>query len=472
MKLYFFLLFSVLSVCTAETPNIVFLLTDDLGYGDLGSYGSENETPNIDQLARDGIRYTNFYVNAPACSAARAGFLTGTYHRRNRAQSVYNPDLNEEKHRGLSLGEITIAELLKTRGYTSACIGKWHLGDHPHFHPQAQGFDYFYGLPYSHDMWPEHPTREFPPLRLIQNDTIINHNIVENDQRKMIDALTQEAIDFVSENKKAPFFLYLPYPAPHTPLLPDQRYLGKTEKGLYADTLLAIDESVGQVIAHLKESGLEDNTIVIFSSDNGPWRMYGTHGGSSGGLREGKATCWEGGIKVPLIVKWPKHIQANTSFEQPVINLDILPTIADIVDYDIKEIPHKIDGWSILDTFYGKENFDLERRPLVFYYRSQLRGLRLGDWKLMPKQTYFSMNPPEKEPDNRGAPGVYNRVAMEDQLFDLSKDPNELNNVIEQYPGIYRDLTKIANHYRQQLGDITTGDKGTQRRGGENYIEE
>ncbi|MGZ0709154.1 sulfatase-like hydrolase/transferase [Coraliomargarita sp. W4R53] len=470
--MYYIALFSILSVCAAERPNIVFFLTDDLGYGDLGSYGSDNATPSIDQLAQEGIRYTNFYVNAPACSAARAGFLTGTYHRRNRAQSVYNPDLNEKKHKGLSLDEITIAEVLRAQGYTNACIGKWHLGDHPHFHPLAQGFDYFYGLPYSHDMWPEHPTRAFPPLRLIENDTVIDSDIDESDQRAMIDSLTEKAINFVSENKEDPFFLYLPYPAPHTPLLPEQRYLGKTKKGLYADTLLAIDNSIGKVLEHLKASGLEENTIVIFSSDNGPWVMYGTHGGSTGGLREGKATCWEGGVKVPLIVKWLDHIQPGTTFKQPIINLDILPTIAEIVDYDISNIPHKIDGWSILDTFTGTERFDLERRPLVFYYRAQLRGLRMGDWKLMPKQTYFSMNPPAKEPDNQGYPGVYNHVEMEDQLFDLSKDPNEQNNVIEQYPGIYRELTKIANHYRHELGDHVTGEKGVSRRGGEAFIEE
>ncbi len=451
----------------ARPPNMVVFLADDMGYADLGSYGGKTATPNIDKLAEQGVRLTDAYVNCPACTGSRAGFMTGAYHIRSGTPSVYNPDLQKNKHRGMNLDEVTLAEVLKTKEYATAYIGKWHLGDHPKYHPTAQGFDTYFGLPYSHDMRPGHPTfTNFPPLRLIENDQIIDADVDEKEQRQLLSMFTEKSLRFIEQNQAKPFLLYLAYQSPHVPLFPSQAFEGKSGQGLYGDVLKELDASVGTVLNKLEELGLDRNTLVVFSSDNGPWLLYGTHGGSAGELREGKGNCFEGGIRVPMILKWPGRIPPGSVRHEPVINLDLLPTVADIVGYDLKQIPHKIDGTSILPLLKGEPQAELNARPLAFYYRGQLRGLRKGKWKLILEQTYYSMENPPKLPSNDGLPGEYNMTDTPDLLFDLAVDPGERRDVLARHPEVAEELFEMVESWRKTLGDRATGQRGSEIRSG------
>src|SRR4051812_15208775 len=303
-------------------PNIVLIFCDDLAYSDLGCYGNARaKTPHLDRMAREGIRFTDFYVGQPVCSASRAALMTGCYPGRVGIQGALAPKSKIALH----TNEITIAELLKTRGYATAIYGKWHLGHTPEFLPTRQGFDDYFGLPYSNDMWPNHPTSgtNFPPLPLIEGERVIQ---LMPDQTQLTTWYTERAVNFIEKNKERPFFLYVPHNMPHVPLHVSDRHKGKSGYGLYGDVIMEIDWSVGEILAALARNGLDNNTLVIFSSDNGPWLEYGDHAGSALPLREGKMTSFEGGLREPFIVRWPNHVPAGTTSHELVTAMDFLPT--------------------------------------------------------------------------------------------------------------------------------------------------
>ncbi|MCU4177216.1 sulfatase family protein [Carboxylicivirga sp. N1Y90] len=326
-------------------PNVIIIFTDDQGYQDLGCFGSPDiETPHLDKLAKGGIRLTDFYAAQAVCSASRAGLLTGCYPNRIGIHGAFMPD---SKH-GLSLSETTIAEMLKAKAYNTAIFGKWHLGDHPDFMPLNHGFDEFFGIPYSNDMWPMHPQQgpifDFPPLPLFENETIID---TLTDQSLLTTQITERSVDFIKRNKDVPFFLYVAHPQPHVPLYVSDKFKGKSERGLYGDVIMEIDWSVGQIMETLKQLKIEDNTLLIFTSDNGPWLNYGTHAGSAYPLREGKGTALEGGQREPCIIYFPDEIKPGRNIETPMMNIDILPTIAEITGSSLPQ--NVFDGKSVWD---------------------------------------------------------------------------------------------------------------------------
>ena len=309
-------------------PNIVIIFTDDQGYADVGCFGAKGfETPNLDRLAREGRRFTNFHVAQPVCSASRAALLTGCYPNRIGIHGALGPGSKV----GIADGETTLAEVLKTRGYATGMAGKWHLGHHPRFLPVRHGFDEYLGLPYSNDMWPRHPEAipgTYPPLPLIDGDHVVDSEITAEDQRRLTGLYTERAVSFINRHKDRPFFFYLADSMPHVPLHVSDAYHGKSRRGLYGDVIEEIDGSVGEVMKALETNGLEKNTLVIFTSDNGPWLSYGDHAGSAQPLREGKGTCWEGGVRVPCIMRLPERIPAGTTSGVMLMTIDLLPTIA------------------------------------------------------------------------------------------------------------------------------------------------
>ena len=309
------LLVSLLAACpalAAEQPNIVLIFTDDQGYGDVGCYGAKGfRTPNLDRLAKEGVRFTDFHVSQPVCSASRASLMTGCYANRIGIHGALGPNARH----GIHADETTIAEVCKSRGYATGMVGKWHLGHHPQFLPTRHGFDSYFGLPYSNDMWPHHPEAKkgtYPKLPLIENETIIDADVTPEDQPNLTTQYTERAVKFIRASAGKPFFLYVAHSMPHVPLFVSNRHKGKSQQGLYGDVIEEIDWSVGEILKALDESKLADNTLVLFTCDNGPWLSYGNHGGSAGGLREGKGTVWEGGHRVPFIARWPGKIPAGS----------------------------------------------------------------------------------------------------------------------------------------------------------------
>ena len=294
----------------AAPPNVVLIYADDLGYADLGCYGAKGwTTPNLDQLAKDGVRFTDFHVSQPVCSASRTSLLTGCYANRLGIHGALGPKATH----GIADSETTLGELFKSKGYATGMAGKWHLGHHEKFLPTKHGFDSYLGLPYSNDMWPHHPEKvQFPPLPLIDGTKVVNADVTAEFQPKLTTLYTERAVQFIGDNKAKPFFLYLAHSMPHVPLFVSDKFKGKSAQGLYGDVIQEVDWSVGEVLAALKKHGLEDNTLVIFTSDNGPWLSYGNHAGTKGPLREGKGSVWEGGVRVPCVARWPGKIPAGS----------------------------------------------------------------------------------------------------------------------------------------------------------------
>ena len=318
--------------CAKEKPNIVIIFTDDQGYADVGCFGAEGlETPNLDKMASEGMKFTDFYVAQAVCGASRAALLTGCYP--NRIGMLGAPGPNS-RH-GINTDEILIPEMLKENGYSTGMFGKWHLGHHQKSLPIHHGFDEYYGLPYSNDMWPHHPgvrhlpvnerLKRWPHLPLIEGDQIIDDEITPEEQQDLTTDYTLRAVDFIKRNKDNPFFLYVAHSMPHVPLYVNERNENKTKKGIYADVIWEIDWSVGKILESLKENGIDKNTLVIFTTDNGPWLSYGNHAGSAKPLREGKGTAWEGGVRVPCIMRWPDKIGQGKNCSEPAMTIDLLP---------------------------------------------------------------------------------------------------------------------------------------------------
>jgi arylsulfatase len=440
-------------------PNVILIFTDDQGYQDVGTFGSPNiETPHLDQMAKDGVKLTSFYSAQPICSASRAGIMTGCYPNRIGIHNALGPG----SPTGINASEMTIAEMLKNIGYKTAIFGKWHLGDSPKFLPTKHGFDEFFGIPYSNDMWPYHPQQgtvfNFGPLPLYENETVLD---TLTDQSQLTTQITERSVDFINRNKNNPFFLYVPHPQPHVPLFVSEKFKGKSERGLYGDVIMEIDWSVGEILASLKKNGLEDNTLVIFTSDNGPWLAYGNHAGSALPYREGKGTAWEGAQREPFIMRYPNKLSPGQTIDVPVMAIDILPTIAEITGAKLPNLT--IDGKSAWPLFTGESN-ESPQEAYFFYYRiNELMGVRYGKWKMYFPHTYRTMD--GQEPGKDGLPGVYRMIEMEEiELYDLSTDISETNNVAEQHPEVVDKIKVLANEMRHELGDSLLGLEGTKNR--------
>lgn len=441
-----------------ERPNVILIYLDDMGYGDLSLTGATGyTTPHIDKMAREGIFFTNYYAPQAVSSASRAGLLTGCYPNRIGITGA----LSHTSKTGISENEETIAEVLKKSGYATAIFGKWHLGFQPMFLPTNHGFDEFYGIPYSHDMWPLHPTGTYPNLPLYENETVVNHELKPDDVAHFTAEFTSRAIDFIKQNRDNPFFVYWASPLPHVPLYASKKFKGKSGQGMYGDVMLEIDWGVGQIMKTLEETGLDKNTLVIFTSDNGPWINYGNHAGSTGGLREGKGTSFEGGQRVSCLMMWKGVIPEGMVCNNLISGIDILPTLAAITGAPLPK--NKIDGVNILPLLKG--DFKANPRTTFYYYYRQnsLEAVRNGNWKLVfphPGRTYEGF-----QPGNDGKPGQVNdNFPFEGGLYDLRRDPGERYDVRASYPEIVDSLTKIAEEARYDLGDELTGNPGKNRR--------
>jgi arylsulfatase A-like enzyme len=430
-------------------PNVVMIYADDMGYGDVGCYGAKGwTTPNLDRMAKEGVRFTDFYVAQAVCSASRTALLTGCYPNRLGILGALGPASKV----GISDREKTIAQVLKPRGYATAIYGKWHLGHHPKFLPTRHGFDDYFGLPYSNDMWPRHPTAKFPALPLIEGEKTIETN---PDQSKLTTWYTERAVAFIAKNRDRPFFLYLPHSMPHVPIFVSDRHKGKSKQGLYGDVIMELDWSVGQVLAALEKHGLDRNTLVMFSSDNGPWLSYGEHAGTTAGLREGKGTSFEGGIREPFIARWPGHIPPGTVCRQPAMTIDILPTVAQLAGAKLPE--HLIDGKDIWGLMSGEAK-ESPHQALYFWWDRSLEAVRSGKWKLHFPHAYRSL---AGKPGGRGGkPAAYITAKTPLALFDLEADPDETKNVAESHPDLVKKLEALAEKAREDLGDQATKRKG------------
>ena len=441
-----------------NSPNIVFILTDDLGYGDLSSYGSERvETTNIDKLAEDGVKLTSYYAAQPVCSASRAAILTGAYPNRLGIYNAFGPTSDS----GINHNEYTLAEMLKDNGYKTGIFGKWHLGSKKEFFPTRHGFDEFYGILYSNDMWrwhPEYPEGYPQDLLLYRNETALKEII---DQSSLTKDITTESINFIKKNKDHPFFLYIAHPQPHVPLFVSENFMNITGEGLYADVITEIDYSVGRITKYLEENDLSDNTIFVFTSDNGPWLSYGDHSGSSGIFREGKGTTWEGGVRVPSIIKFPNGLRPSI-IDEPVMAIDWMPTFANITKSKLSQ--NKIDGKDIWPLLSGELN-QTPHKELYFYYRvNELHSIRMNEWKIQFSRTYRSLN--GREGGKNGIPVKYDMNVIEhNELYNLKDDPEEKINVYDKFPEIAKKMEKLADEARIKLGDNLLGIRGKENRG-------
>lgn len=440
-------------------PNIVLIFTDDQGYQDVGTFGSPNiKTPHLDQMAREGVKLTSFYAAQAVCSASRAALLTGCYPNRIGIHQALMP----QSKVGLNPQETTVAEMLKSQGYSTAIFGKWHLGDDPKFMPNKQGFDEFFGIPYSNDMWPNHPEQgtvfHFDPLLLYENEKVLD---TLTDQSDLTTQITERSVDFINRHKDTPFFLYVPHPQPHVPLFVSDKFKGKSERGLYGDVIMEIDWSVGQILEALKKNGLDQNTLVIYTSDNGPWLSYGNHAGSALPFREGKGTAWEGGQREPFIARFPGQLPAGETLDIPVMAIDILPTLAQISGATLPERP--IDGHSAWSLLQGKTDKSPDKAYFFYYKVNELHAVRQGDWKLYFPHNYRTMN--GQEPGHDGLPGKYRYVDLQKQeLYNVKEDPSETTNVAQQHPKIVARLQKLADAMRGKLGDALYDMQGTENR--------
>lgn len=435
-----------------EKPNFVVLFADDAGYADLGCFGAKGiATPNLDRMAREGIRFTDFYVAQAVCSASRTALLTGCYPNRLGILNALSPT----SKLGLGPGEKTIADLLKARGYATAIYGKWHLGHLPGSLPTRHGFDEYYGLPYSNDMRPTPGVKSsYPPLPLIEGEKVVT---LDPDQSRLTTDYTDHAVRFIAKNKDKPFFLYVPYAMPHVPLAVSARFKGTSQQGMYGDVIQEIDWSVGQVLAALKENGLDERTLVIFTSDNGPWLSYGNHGGSAGPLREGKGTSWEGGVREPFVARWPGHIAAGTVCSEPAMTIDLLPTFVGLAGAKLPELP--IDGKDIWPLLSGKPGAKNPHEAYYFYWERGLQAVRSGRWKLHFPHTYRTLADGKGGKD--GKPAAYKETRTGLALFDLREDPGETTDVADKHPDVVKQLEALAEKARAELGDSATKRTGS-----------
>jgi arylsulfatase len=462
----------------ASHPDIVLINMDDMGYGDVEVNGGIGyTTPNIDALAKQGMRFTNFEDVQPVCRTSRAGLMTGTYPNRMGIFGYSYATSNV----GFSKKDETIAGMLKKVGYATGIIGKWHLGDAKRFLPLQQGFEYYFGLPYSNDMWPHKyypPSMPIidpsnihfttPPLPLLEGKRIdgkpAHYRVVRyirnmRDQAMLTTWYTQKAVSFIKRHRKQPFFLYLAHSMPHVPIAVSDKFKGKSKQGLYGDVMEEIDWSVSRVMRTIKDNGLQNNTLLILTSDNGPWLTFGNHAGSAGGLREGKQTTFEGGNRAVAIMRWPNVIPAGTISNKLVSNLDVLPTLAAITRAPLPA--SKIDGINVLPLLKGEKNAN-PRDYLLYYYhnpyhrseKNDLEAVRQGHWKLVLPHPYTSNV--GGAPGQGGRPGRTHKALIDLSLYNLRRDPGERYNVVKEHPKVVKNMMKLVGQARKDLGDDLT----------------
>ena len=432
-------LFSIQSATPSRPvkPNFIVIFCDDLGYGDIGPFGSKaNRTPHLDRMAEEGLRLTSFYVTCSVCTPSRSSLMTGCYSQRvdmhvnDRNLCVLFPG----DKKGLNPSERTIAEVLKNQGYATACIGKWHMGDQPEFLPTRQGFDTYFGIPYSNDMTGRKDGSR-PPLPLMRNERVIEAPV---DQTRLTERYTQETIRFIQQYQRDPFFIYLPHTFPHVPLFAGAQHKGKSKNGLYGDVIEELDTSTGAILNTLRKLGLDRRTMVIFTSDNG---ATGGKGRSNGPLRGTKGTTWDGGMREPFVAWWPGQIPSSSTSDALSSTIDLLPTLAHLADADIPT-DHTLDGLNIWPILNRPAQATSPHDYFYYYQMQQLQALRNERWKLhlplVPKLRNWGKPEPESPL----------------MLFDLQADIAESSNVANEHPDIVERMLKQAQLIRHELGDI------------------
>lgn len=474
LRLLVVLVGTLAAAAYAAPPNFVIVFIDDMGYADIGPFGcTAYPTPNLDRMAAEGRVFTDFHSGSAVCSESRAALLTGCYPPRVSIRGA----LFEGDPTGLHTDETTIAELCKARGYATACVGKWHLGDKPEFFPTRQGFDEWFGVPYSNDMWPykpgehtldagvkQHHGRDYGPLPLYESVgnrvTVVDPDITPDDQKQLTKRYTEYAVDFIERNAgERPFFVYVPHSMVHVPLYVSDRFAGKSGVGIYGDVVMELDWSVGQILDTLERTGVDDNTLVVFTSDNGPWLSYGDHGGSADPLREGKNTMWEGGHRVPCVMRWPARVQAGTECNELATALDLLPTIANEIGVELPE--RVIDGTDIIGLLTGRDAAS-PREVFYGYHLGALKTVRDRRWKLILPHEYRSIVGGTLGAEGR--PGRYKPTPAGLELYDLKSDVSETRNVADDHPEIVSRLLAQTETARAELGDQLTKRVGAEVR--------
>ncbi|MFD2202677.1 sulfatase [Shivajiella indica] len=409
----------------SQLPNFVFIFADDLGYGDLGCFGARDiATPNIDRIAAEGIKFTSFMSASPVCSPSRAGLLTGRMPQRMGINQVFFP----ESFTGMDPEEITIAEILKERGYRTAVVGKWHLGHLERFLPLNQGFDEYFGIPYSNDM---------ASVVYMRGNEVEEYQV---DQQYITKTYTEESLNFIDSSGNNPFFLYLAHNMPHVPIYASPEYQGTSERGLYGDVIQELDWSVGQVLKKLEEKGMLENTLIVFSSDNGPWLVMEDHGGSAGLLREGKQFTFEGGVRVPTVAMWKGKIEPGLVYEDLATQMDWFPTFCKIIGAELPQ-DREIDGRDLSSVLF--ENGSREGDTFLYYMLSSQEGYREGDWKIKRPYAGFA-----------GSRGMKKVDAHDTLLFNLRNDPGETTNLAGENPEKTAQMMRAMELAVKQLGPL------------------
>lgn len=423
-------------------PNIVVIFLDDSGFADFRPFGAPAyDTPHVRQLAAEGCRFVNFHVPQAICSASRGALLTGCYPERTGLVGAHGP-----RARGMDPKWPTLAQVLKPQGYATAVFGKWHIGDQPETRPPARGFDESCGLMVSNDMWRHHPeSRHFDafPLQFWENGKVVIDDVTPEDQTRLTQWYTEHAVDFIRRKKDQPFFLYVPHSMPHVPLAVGERFKGKSGAGLYGDVMLELDASVGAIMSALREAGVADNTLVLFTSDNGPWASYGNHAGKTP-YREAKGTGFDGGTRSACVMRYPGRIPAGAVSDAMLCTIDLLPTVARLAGAPLPQSP--VDGRDVWDLITAKPGAANPHDYYAFTTGNSFDGVFSGDgrWKLHLPHAYRTLATAGRD----GQPGTYRQEKIGLSLFDLRSDPHETVNLIDRYPDVAARLQAFAEQHR------------------------